>query len=91
MAEEIRAMSDEELENIQGGMILNATGLPECDPFRPWEIIHNNTGEVLGRFATQAEACEAVKAYHSGSSYDGMLVSYETVDYLRKHPQIIGR
>jgi len=70
-------------------MILNATGLPECDPSRPWEVIHNNTGEVLSRWSTQAQACDAAKQYHSGSSYDTQTCSIEQVEYLRSHPQIV--
>ncbi len=88
---EMKAMSDEELANIQGGLIMCAAGMPECDPFRPWEVIHNNTGEVLSRHATQEEAIKEAKRYKSGSSYDWQEVPQETVLYLREHPQIIGR
>ena len=81
-------LEENDLEQVTGGMILNATGLPECDAARPWEVIHNNTGEVLSRWSTRDEACWAAKQYHSGSSYDTQIVSIEQVDYLRKHPQI---
>ena len=81
-------LADEELEQVTGGMILNATGLPECEPGRPWEVIHNNTGEVLSRWSTQQEACWAASQYNSGSSYDTQLCTIEDVNYLRSHPQI---
>lgn len=81
-------LDNDDLEKVTGGMILNAAGLPECDPSRPWEVIHNNTGEVLSRWSTQDEACWAAKQYHSGSSYDTQICSIEQVTYLRNHPQI---
>lgn len=88
----MRELNDSELEQITGGMILDSRGWEgECDPFRPWEVIHNNTGEVLSRHATQDEACWAAKQYRSGSSYDTQIVSREIVEYLRAHPQIVGR
>ena len=91
MAEMIN-LNDDELENATGGMILDATGWAgECDPARPWEVIHNNTGEVLSRWSTRDEACYAAKQYNSGSTYDTMITDRTTVEYLRSHPQIQGR
>ena len=84
---ENKKVSDNELENVAGGMVFNATGTSEADPSRPWEVIHNNTGEILGRYSTQDEACQAAKRYKSGSRYDTMLVTREQVEYLRAHPQ----
>lgn len=85
-------ISEEQLSEVSGGMVLDATGWDgECDPSRPWEVIHNNTGECLSRWATRDEACWAAGQYHSGSSYDKQLCSREQVEYLRAHPQIIGR
>ena len=86
----VEAIADDDLEQVTGGMILNATGLPECVVGKPWEVIHNNTGEVLSRWSTQDEACWAAKQYHSGSTYDTQIVSIEQVEYLRNHPQIPG-
>ena len=81
-------IEDNELEQVTGGIILNATGLPECVPGKPWEVIHNNTGEVLSCWGTQNEAyCEA-KKYNSGSKYDTQICTIEEVEYLRSHPQI---
>ena len=88
----MQKLQETDLEQVSGGMILNATGWNgECDPNRPWEVIHNNTGECLSRWATRDEACYAAKQYKSGSSYDDMIVSREQVEYLRQHPQIVGR
>ena len=85
--DENKKISDNELENVAGGMVYNATGTPEADPLKPWEVIHNNNGQILGRYATQDEACYAAKKYKSGSRYDTMLVTKEQVEYLRSHPQ----
>ncbi len=82
-------INENELESISGGMIYNAAGTPEADPARPWEVIHNNTGQILGRYSTQDEACYAAKQYKSGSKYDTMIVSREQVEYLRAHPQSV--
>lgn len=88
----MKELDERELEQITGGMILDSTGwMEECDPFRPWEVIHNNTGEVLSRHATRDEACYAAKQYKSGSTYDTQIVTREQVEYLRLHPQIVGR
>ncbi len=84
MADEKR-LNDEELEGISGGMIFNATGRPEADPFRPWEVINNDNGEILGRFSTQGEACEFAKRFGK-NPYNDMIVPWETVEELRKHP-----
>ena len=81
-------LADDDLEQVSGGMILNATGLPECEPGRPWEVIHNNTGEVLSRWSTQNEACWAAQQYHSGSSYDTQICTVDQVNYLRTHSQL---
>lgn len=88
----VSELNDSELEEVNGGMILDSTGWAgECDPSRPWEVIHNNTGEVLSRWATRDEACYAAKQYNSGSSYDTMICTRDQVEYLRAHPQIEGR
>lgn len=82
-------IKEEDLDKVNGGMILNTVGTPEYDPYRPYAVIHNNTGEVLSRWSTQAQACDAAKQYHSGSSYDTQTCSIEQVEYLRSHPQIV--
>ena len=84
----MKELNESDLEQVTGGMILDATGwVGECDPFRPWEVIHNNNGMVLSRHATRDEACYAAKQYKSGSSYDTQIVTRDIVEYLRAHPQ----
>ena len=82
-------ISEEELENVSGGMVVKADNrLSEFNPARQWEVIHNNTGKCLGQYETQEQACWAASLYKSGSDYDKMLVSVETVNDLRLHPQV---
>ena len=86
MADE-KKLTDEELDGISGGMIFNATGRPEADPFNPWEIINNNNGEILGRFPNRDAACEyAKRVYGKYDNYNTLEVPWETVDRLRKNP-----
>ena len=87
---DMEKIEEMDLDTVAGGMVYNATGTPEADPARPWEVIHNNTGQILGRYSSQAEACEAAKQYKSGSKYDTQLISKEELDYLRAHPQTFG-
>ena len=87
---DLERLDEEQVDEVAGGMVYNAAGTPEADPKRPWEVIHNNNGQILGRYASQAEACEAAKQFKSGSKYDTQLVSKEEVEYLRAHPQTFG-
>ena len=80
-------LNDEELDNINGGMIFNATGREECDPARPWEVLANHNCEILGRFATRQEA-EAFAKKYGNDSYNTMEVPWETVQRLRANPNV---
>ncbi len=84
-----QVIEEDKLENVLGGMVVKADNrLSEYDPTRQWEVIHNNTGKCLGQYETQEQACWAAGRYKSGSDYDKMLVSVETVNDLRLHPQV---
>lgn len=85
MKEEMK-IRDEELSNINGGMVVFAEGLPEYDPTCPWEVVENNTGKLLGKFPTQAEACQYGKSF-GPESYNAELVDISTVNRLRQYPQ----
>ena len=86
MKEEMMNITDEELENISGGMVVNAKGLPEYDPDCPWEVVENNTGKLLGKFPTQDEACQYGNSF-GPESYNAQLVDVPTVLRLREYPQ----
>ncbi len=79
-------ISDEELSNVSGGMVVFAQGLPEYDPVCPWEVVENNTGRLLGKFPTQSEACQYGKSF-GPESYNAQLVDVPTVERLRANPQ----
>lgn len=81
-------LTDDDLDQVTGGLVLDATGMPECVPGKPWEVIHNNTGEVLSRWGTRDEACWAAQQYKSGSPYDTQICTAEQVNFLRDHRQL---
>ena len=80
-------INDEDLENISGGMIYNATGTPECEIGRPWEVVANHNAAILGRFSTRGEA-EAFAKRFGNDSYNTMEVPRETVERLRANPNV---
>ena len=63
-------LSDDMLEAITGGRILNAAGMPGADINNPWEIVDNVTGQTLYRYnCKEAAIVDAVKKW-GGSNYD---------------------
>ncbi|MBO4374823.1 MAG: hypothetical protein J5829_06925 [Lachnospiraceae bacterium] len=82
-------INDEELEQAAGGMIFNAANTPEddFDPRFPWEVIDNNNGKVLGKFATYDQACQYAKSF-GDDSYNTMQVYWDTVSRLRANPNV---
>lgn len=83
----VNKISDEVLENISGGMIVNAQGLDEYDPTCPWEVIENNTGKLLGKLPTRDLACSYAKSF-GPESYNAQEVDIATVLRLRANPQL---
>ena len=83
---ETERINDNELDNISGGMVVYAQGLPEFDPACPWEVVENNTGRVLGKFPVQEYACQYGKSF-GPESYNAQLVDTDTVLRLRQFPQ----
>ena len=79
-------LNDDELKNINGGMIVYAQGLPEFDPFFPWEVVENNNCRVLGKFASKDEAIRYAKSF-GPESYNAQDTDIETVLRLRANPQ----
>ena len=80
-------INENELDNVTGGMVVLGEGLPEYDPTCPWEVVENNTGKLLGKFPTQAEACQYGKSFGTDNSYNAELVDVPTVLRLRANPQ----
>ena len=75
-----------DLENVTGGMVVYAEGLPEYDPAFPYEVVENNNCRCLGKFPNQAAACEYAKSF-GPESYNAQLTDVPTVLRLRANPQ----
>ena len=56
MLNEAAKISENELDSVAGGRIFNATGISGSDPQRPYEVIDNHNGNVLGRFGSRIDA-----------------------------------
>ncbi|MBO4903347.1 MAG: hypothetical protein J5518_11190 [Lachnospiraceae bacterium] len=84
--DENKKIPDEELEKVSGGMIFDATGRPEADPFNPWEVLNNDNCEILARFPTRDAACEYAKRVYGPYSYNYQEVDWDTVQRLRANP-----
>ncbi len=78
-------ISDEVLNDVAGGMILNSLDTPDYDPAFPWEVIDNNNGQILGKFATEGQAIEYAKRF-GPDSYNTQKTDWGTVERLRKNP-----
>ena len=85
-----KALSEQELNQVAGGRILNATGMPTADVNNPWEIVDNKTGETLYRYnCKEAAIVDAVKKW-GGQNYDDIRdISQEEVIALRRASGIL--
>ncbi len=70
MLENSKAISENDLDRVNGGRILNATGMAGCDINNPWEIVDNVTGQTLYKYnCKEAAIVDAVRKW-GGSNYD---------------------
>ena len=70
MLENSKAINENDLDRVNGGRILNATGMAGCDINNPWEIVDNVTGQTLYRYnCKEAAIVDAVKKW-GGDNYD---------------------
>ena len=76
----------DELDNVTGGMIVYGQGLPEFDPFFPWEVVENNNCRVLGKFQSKDEAIRYAKSF-GPETYNAQDTDIATVLRLRANPQ----
>ena len=42
-----KALGDDQLEEVTGGVIFNASGIIGSDSNNPWEVLDNRNGNVL--------------------------------------------
>ncbi len=82
-----KKINDDALEKVAGGMIYHNEDItdPKRDPYRTWEVINNNNGQVMARYSTQGEACEFAKKYGK-DPYNDMVISKEIKDQLLQNP-----
>jgi len=78
-------INDNELNNVTGGFVFNASNISGSDPAKPWEVIDNKNGNVLARYATRDEAVAQAASYH-GSNYDTVEIDWNGVVSLRNNP-----
>lgn len=76
---------DEKLNDVSGGLIFNASNIAGSDPLRPWEVIDNFNGNVLGRFCSEADA-RAFAASYGPDPYNTMETDWASVLNLRYNP-----
>ena len=57
-----------ELEKVAGGYIYYA-GRTAAVPSKPWEVIDDGDGKVIGRYATRDEALAMTKPAHPGQTF----------------------
>lgn len=77
-----KKLGDDQLEEVNGGVIFNASGIIGSDPNMPWEVLDNRNGNVLCRFSNKADAERQAKSY-GGGAMDSLEVDWNQVLKLR--------
>ncbi|MBR1524746.1 MAG: hypothetical protein IJ641_09885 [Lachnospiraceae bacterium] len=72
-------LDEDDLENVSGGVIFNATGIIGADSNNPWELLDDTNGSTLGRFPTRDDAIAAAGA--KGKNH--MEINWDQVQQLR--------
>lgn len=75
-------LSDNELNNVSGGYIFYAGNIAGSESKKPWEVIDNNNGRVLGRFENRDDAVRNARGYGSDPAND-MEINWNQVRKLR--------
>ena len=78
----MKKMNENELNNVNGGLVVYAQGLPEFNPACPWEVIENGSGNVLGMFNSRDEACNYARSLGS-NEYNAVQVDIYTIQDIR--------
>lgn len=75
-------LSVDELEEVTGGVIFNASGIIGADANNPWEVLDNRNGNVLARFSNKQDAINKANSY-GGGAMDSLEVNWDQVLKLR--------
>ena len=85
--DDIKKLTEDELDDVAGGMIFNASGVAGSDPNFPWEVLNNNNCSVLGRFPTKDAAVKYAQSFGK-DPYNAQEVDWATVQRLRTNPNV---
>lgn len=80
-------ITEDELSNVSGGMIVFAEGLAEYNPICPYEVVDNNTGALLGQLPNHDLAIKFAKSF-GPETYNAQDTDVATVLRLRANPQV---
>ena len=61
----LQKISDDDLNNVSGGCVFNASNIAGSDPRNPWEVIDNHNGNTIGRFPTKQQVIDEARKYGS--------------------------
>ena len=81
-----KMIKDEELDNIAGGLIFNASNISGSDPTKPWEVLDNKNGNVLMRFSNETDAVNWVTSTYGNNALNTARVDWDYVQALRQNP-----
>ena len=77
-------LTEDELENVAGGLIFNAANVPGYDQYNNWQVIDNNTGAIIKCFHTKGEAVDWTLAQYGGSNPNDIReISLQDISNLR--------
>ena len=80
-----KQINEQQLNNVNGGLIFNASNISGSDSTKPWEVLDNKNGNVLARFATEGEALANAASYGT-NPYNTMETDWNSVVSLRNNP-----
>ncbi|MBR5375790.1 MAG: hypothetical protein IK139_00760 [Lachnospiraceae bacterium] len=79
-------ISDDEVEEATGGMLLDTRGTEFYDPDFPYAAVNNNTGQIMGKFVTPQAAEDYANSFGKDNAYNAMWVDVATVRRLQANP-----
>lgn len=62
-------LADDEMDNVGGGLIFNASNIIGSDPCNPFEVLDDRTGDVLARANTYDQAYQYARAMGKSPEY----------------------
>ena len=81
-----KAINDNELNEVSGGLIFDARPVAGADPNNPWEVIDNKTGRVLDRCPTKEAAVYTAQSKYGFNPYNTMDIDWNSLQALRNNP-----